>query len=264
MKISVVTVVYNAATTILDCLESVRRQDFDDHEHIIIDGRSTDGTTEILRSRAGRNVTIVSEADDGIYDAMNTGIALAKGDLVGFLNADDFFARTDSLSLLARAAEDTRAAAVCGGVAMVSPHDTRRVRRYYKSSGFDPWMLRFGHMPPHPGFYVRREALAKVGLLDHRIRTGADFEWMVRFFHVHKLTMRTLPETIVGFRLGGRSTRGFESLRDINREALASCRRWNLKSNAAAMWAKYLIKSGQLVERPSDYPLPPPTGWRPD
>ena len=264
MKISIVTVAYNAAATIADTLTSVGSQDYDNYEHIVVDGGSTDDTPAIASLMGDRRTIVVSEADRGTYDAMNKGMRLATGDLIGFLNADDFFARADSLSLLAKATtQHDRASAICGAVAMVSPRNTRKVQRYYKSTGFDPWMLRFGHMPPHPGFYVRREALEKVGEFDHGIRTGADFEWMVRFFHVHKLSMRTIPETLVGFRLGGRSTRGLESLRTINREALASCRRWRLPSSSAAMWAKYFFKTSQFIERPADYPLAPPLGLQP-
>lgn len=124
-------------------------------------------------------------------------------------------------------------------------------------------MLRFGHMPPHPGFYVRRGALERVGAFDPSIRTGADFEWMLRFFHVYKLAMLSIPETVVGFRLGGNSTRGLASLRNINKEALASCRRWGLSTHPAAIWAKYLIKSGQFFDRSADFPLAPPVGFNP-
>ena len=263
MKISIVTVAYNAAATIADAIRSVAAQDHDDYEHIVVDGASTDDTRAIAASLPGERVVIVSEPDNGIYDAMNKGIRLAQGDLIGFLNADDFFARTDSLSLLAAAARGSTAAAVCGAVALVSPHNTRRIRRYYRSVGFHAWMLRFGHMPPHPGFYIRRDALDRVGEFDPRTWTGADFEWMIRFFHVHKLSMTPIRETVVAFRLGGDSTSGLRSLFNINREALASCRRWGLFSSPAAMSAKYLVKIGQYVDRPSDFPLAPPLGWQP-
>ena len=245
-------------------MDSVMAQTYENYEHIIIDGGSSDNTRPIALEHAGAKTVIISEPDDGIFDAMNKGIRLSKGDLIGFLNADDFYSRTDVLSLLSNAAmRDHRAAAVCGAVALVDPHDTGRMRRYYRSAGFRPWMLRFGHMPPHPGFYVRRDALSQVGEFDPRIRTGADFEWMVRFFHVRKLSMRPIEETLVAFRLGGNSTKGFESMRNVNREALASCRRWGLSSNSAGMWAKYIVKAGQFFRRPTDFPLPPPVGWRP-
>jgi glycosyltransferase involved in cell wall biosynthesis len=265
VKVSIITVAYNAKATIADTLASVRAQTHHDYEHIVIDGASSDSTLGIVTEHSNPRTILISEPNQGIYDAMNKGPRLATGQLIGFLNADDFYVRTDALSLLANAAaEDRQAAAVGGGVALIRRGDVRRMRRYYPSSGFRPWMLRFGHMPPHPGFYVRREAAGRVGAFDHRVRTGADFEWMVRFFHVHKLKLRPIPQTIVGFRLGGNSSNGFESLRNINREALASRRRWGLASNTVAVWSKYVVKSRQLFERPGDFPLSAPIGWSPE
>lgn len=264
MKISVITVTYNAETTIANTLASVKAQTWGDYEHVVIDGASTDGTHRILADHAHSRMIVVSEPDDGIYDAMNKGLRLAGGDLIGFLNADDFYVRVDALATLAGAAQrDDRAAAIGAGVALVDPRNTLRIRRYYPADDFRPWMLRFGHMPPHPGFYVRRAALAQVGEFDPQLRTGADFEWMVRFFHVHRLRMRPTPETLVAFRLGGNSSMGLQSLRNINREALASCRRWGIRSNKLAMWAKYVVKSQQYFRRPSDYPAAAAVAWAP-
>lgn len=264
MKISIITVAYNAEATIADTLASVKAQTWGDYEHIVIDGASTDGTVRVLAEHGHSRMIVFSEPDKGIYDAMNKGIRLAGGDLIGFLNADDFYARVDALAALAAAAQrDDRAGAIGGGVAMVDPRNTRRMRRYYPSDGFHPWMLRFGHMPPHPGFYVRREALAQVGEFDPQLRTGADFEWMVRFFHVHKLRLRPTPETLVAFRMGGTSTSGLQSLRNINREALASCRRWGIGSNGLAIWAKYLVKTQQYLRRPTDFPAAADVAWTP-
>lgn len=264
MKISVITVAYNAEATIADTLASVRAQTWDDYEHIVIDGASTDGTARILAEHAHPKLRVVSEPDDGIYDAMNKGLRLASGDLIGFLNADDFYARIDALAILASAAERNRQVAAIGaGVALVDPQNLRRIRRYYASDDFRPWMLLFGYMPPHPGFYVRREAAAQVGEFDPDLRTGGDFEWMVRFFHVHKLSMRSTPETLVVFRLGGASSSGAQSLRTLSREDLASCLRWGIASNALAIRARYVIKARQYVRRPKDFPAVSTIAWMP-
>lgn len=265
MKISVVTVCYNAADTIAATLRSVAAQQHDDFEHIVIDGASRDATAEVVQRNAHPRLRWVSEPDKGIYDAMNKGIRLATGDLIGFLNADDFYARTDALSLISGAgAVRGSASAVGGAVALLGPNDLARARRHYRAVSFAPWMLRFGHMPPHPGFYATREAFDAVGEFDPSIRTGADFEWMVRFFHVHGLPMRAIPETLVGFRLGGTSSSGLKSLMAINREAISSCRRWGLRTSWAAMGAKYLFKVSQFAGRPADFPAAPPLGWAPD
>ncbi len=264
MKITVVTVAFNAEKTIGDTLRSVAAQRHPAVEHLVIDGGSRDATMEVVRAHAHRGLCAQSEPDRGLYDAMNKGLAQATGDLVGFLNADDFFARTDALTLIARAAAEHPAAdAVCGAVALVEPERPDRVRRHYRARGFRPWMMRYGHMPPHPGFYVRRAAAAAVGPFDLDLRVGADFEWMLRFFHVKALRMEPLDETLVGLRLGGVSTRGLASMRVINAEAVRSCRRWGVPTSPARVWSKYLAKGLQLVRRPVDFPRGADTAWLP-
>lgn len=262
MKISVITVAYRAAATIGDTCASVAAQTGVDVEHIIIDGGSGDGTAAIVAAQARPGHVFVSEPDKGLYDAMNKGAALATGDLVGFLNADDFFCRTDALALVAaaaRAAPD--AAAVSGGVAIVRSDDVTRLTRAYPPTPFAPWMLRLAHMPPHPGFYSRRAALAQVGGFDPAIRIGADFDWMVRFFVGAGLTARPIPETLVTLRDGGLSNQGLASRRQINCEALATLRRHRLLALAPLVWAKYPVKALQYVMPARGWPAPAAARW---
>lgn len=186
---------------------------------------------------------------------MNKGIAMAQGGLIGFLNADDYFCRRNAVRMLAEAARaHPRAEAVAGGVAMVGARGV--LRRYYAARSFRPWMLRFGHMPPHPGFYVRRTAFARIGLFDESFTSGGDFEWMVRFFQKHRLAVHCIEPTLVAFRMGGISSRGIKSLVAINREAELSCRRHGIATHQWLMWSKYLVKSLQYIWRPPDFPLP--------
>lgn len=262
MKVSVVTVAYNAATTIADTLRSVAAQAHADVEHIVIDGGSTDGTAALVAEHARPGTVFVSERDKGLYDAMNKGVARATGDVVGFLNADDFYSRTDAVGLIARAAAGG-AAAVSGGVAIVEAANPQKLVRAYPPQPFAPWMLRFAHMPPHPGFYVRREVFEAVGGFDHAIRIGADFEWMVRFFAVHGLAARTIPETLVTLRDGGLSNQGLASRRAIAREAVASLRRHGIATGAALVWAKYPVKALQFLARPHQWPAPAAVRWEP-
>ncbi len=262
MRVSIITVARNAQATIGDTIASIAAQDYDDIEHIIVDGASTDRTIDIVKARASANVRWVSEADTGIYSAMNKGIAMARGDLVGFLNADDYFCRRNAVSHLIEAARTNRQAhAVCGGVTMISKEGISR--RFYPAQGFKAWMLRFGHMPPHPGFYVRRSAFASVGLFDDRLKMGADFEWMVRFFCKHGLSARFIETTLVAFRMGGISTRGLNSLIAINRDVELSCRRHGIATHQSLIWSKYALKSLQYVYRPPDFPLAPSEIWQP-
>ena len=246
-----------------DTLRSVAAQDYADVEHLVIDGGSTDNTPAVFATAAGPAARLFSAPDDGLYDAMNHGIARASGELIGFLNADDFFCRTDALALIARAATSSRADAVAGSVAMVDPADTTRLRRAY-SARFAPWMLRFGHMPPHPGFYARRAAVERVGGFDLTGGTAADFDWMVRFFLVHRLTAARLAPTIVTMRAGGVSNARLASFARANAAALAALRRHGSRSASPLLWAKYLAKSGQFVARPRDWPAPRAVRWPAD
>lgn len=264
MKITIVTVAYNAAATIADTLRSVAAQSHADLEHLVIDGASTDGTAEVFAAVASPRASFVSAPDKGLYDAMNKGLARAKGDLIGFLNADDFYCRTDAVALIAAAARaHPAAAAVSAGVAIVDAHDTAKLTRAYPPKPFAPWMLRFGHMPPHPGFYARRAAYDRVGGYDPAIRIGADFEWMIRFFGVHALRAAALPETLVTLREGGLSNQGFASRRAINREAVASLRRHGIATAPPVVWSKYAVKALQFTARAHAWPAPPAVRWEP-
>ena len=258
-----ITVAYNAAATIGDTLRSVAAQ-IGEVEHIVIDGGSSDGTAAIVAAHARPGTIFVSEPDKGLYDAMNKGRARATGDLIGYLNADDFYCRIDAVQLIAAAVTaNPQAAAISGGVAIVAASDPSKLRRAYPSSPFAPWMLRFGHMPPHPGFYTRAAAFERVGAFDPAIRSGADFDWMLRFFHTAGLTAAPIPETLVTMRDGGVSNDGFGSRRRINSEALESLRRAGIASSAPLVWSKYLAKAAQLVVPARGWPAPLPVRWTP-
>lgn len=259
MKVTVITVARNAARTIADTMASIAAQTGADIEHLVIDGASSDDTARIVADLATPGTRILSEPDGGLYDAMNKGLALANGDVVGFLNADDFYCRTDAVALVAAAIGGSDA--VSGGVAIVKADDIDRLRRAYPSQPFSPWMLRFGHMPPHPGFYATRAAFARVGGFDPRIRIGADFEWMVRFFTVDHLRAVAIRETLVTLRDGGLSNSGFASRRAINAEAVASLRRHGIATAAPVVWSKYLAKALQLASSAHQWPAPAGVRW---
>jgi glycosyltransferase involved in cell wall biosynthesis len=242
----------------------VAAQDHADIEHIIIDGGSADGTTAAVKANARPGHVFVSEPDNGLYDAMNKGLARATGELIGFLNADDFFCRTDALRIVARAANATPAAdAISGGVAIVAADDVTRLTRAYPAAPFAPWMLRLAHMPPHPGFYARRRAFDTVGSFDPAIHIGADFDWMVRFFAIAGLKAQLIPETLVTLREGGLSNQGLASRTGISREALATLKRHNLLSLTPLVWAKYPVKALQYVVPAKGWPGPAGVAFRP-
>jgi glycosyltransferase involved in cell wall biosynthesis len=258
MKISVITVCFNAAATIGDALRSVAAQDWPAVEHIIVDGASTDETLKIVAQNQHDSMRVASEPDKGLYDAMNKGVSLSSGDLIGFLNADDFFCRADALSLIARRASEQPCDAVSGAVAIVKPDDVFHVTRAYSATSFRPRMLRFGHALPHPGFYARRSVFERIGAFNLEFRLAADFEWMVRFFLVHGLRAATLPNTIVGMREGGLTTAGFGANVRSNKEMDRALRRNGFSSHELLIWAKYSLKTLQWLAPANEYPPPDP------
>ena len=221
MKISIVTVCLNAAATISDTLESVVAQDWPDLEHIVIDGGSTDGTLDIVALHRHPRLRLVSGRDKGMYDAMNRGLAEATGDVVGFLNADDFFSRADALRQLAERFRETGADSVLAGVQFVDQHGRRGRGRYYATRRFRPWWLRIGVMPPHPGFYVRT-AIAREAGFDLGFRIAADFDFVARLILVQKIRWTALAVPLVCFREGGLTTRDARVKFRIGREIARS------------------------------------------
>jgi glycosyltransferase involved in cell wall biosynthesis len=246
MKISVVTVCYNAASTIADTIASVQAQDHPDVEHVIIDGGSHDGTQAIIERMSDDRTIFVSEPDRGIYDAMNKGIARATGSLIGILNADDFFADVGSLSAVDAAfvAADGLDA-VFGNIAFVD--DRARETRRYDSARFRPNRTRWGWMPAHPGIYMTREAYDHVGPYRTDLKIAADFDFIVRAFTVEKLLYAHLPLTLVHMRPGGASTDGWRARLTINREVVRACRDNGIYTNLAMVMSKYPLKLLELL-----------------
>jgi len=225
MKISIVTVCFNAAETIVETLESVARQTHADVEHIVIDGASTDGTMDIVRRSVGRVARIVSEPDGGIYDAMNKGLALATGEVVTFLNADDIYANDGILDRVARLMADPDLDACYADLVYVSKDDPKRVVRYWKSRTYVPGLCLKGWMPAHPTFFVRKSLLDRYGGFDPAFRLQSDFDLMVRLFGLHHIRTRYVPEVWVRMRMGGASNKSLRNVWKGNLEAWRSCRK---------------------------------------
>ncbi len=258
-KFSIITVAWNASATIADTMLSVAAQNISDYEHIIIDGASKDKTVEIALLHSTRNTIILSEPDNGIYDAMNKGLSIASGEYIGFLNADDFYTRTDALLILKNAIENEfskyEPPALSAGVAIVKEIMPEIWSRSYSATHFRPWMLRFGHMPPHPGFYVRRDVAEKIGPLDTRYKISADFDFVTRFFQAgYRPTM--IPQTLVSVREGGASNNGFQSRKKIALETGDALKKNGIVSPTLLRWAKYVIKGTQLIIPPREFPPP--------
>lgn len=246
MKISIVTVCFNASGTIASTISSVQSQTYQNIEHIIIDGSSVDGTQSIVEKMKNEKTIFVSEPDLGLYDAMNKGIALASGDVIGILNADDFFATEECLADVARAfVEGGGPDAVLGDIAFINPEgvETRR----YKSNRFRPNRTKWGWMPAHPGMYLQKHAYVQVGAYRTDLKIAADFDFVVRAFTIQKLSYVYLPQVIVHMRPGGASTDGWKARLTINREVVRACRDNGVYTNLAMIFSKYPMKLLELL-----------------
>jgi glycosyltransferase involved in cell wall biosynthesis len=249
-KISVITVCFNSAETILDTLESVASQTFRDIEHIIIDGGSTDGTLALLRSWNKHSFRLVSEPDHGIYDAMNKGIRLATGDIIGILNADDFYADNHVFAKIANLLSYKQNDAVFADLVFVKPNNLSKVVRYYRAANFNTYKFAYGWMPPHPTFFVKREIYERYGTFKTDYRIAADFELLARFMVKHRISYCHLPEVIVKMRTGGASTKNLKSNWILNKEIVRACSENKITTNIFKVYSKYFIKIFQLVGRP--------------
>lgn len=250
MKVSVITSTYNSAATLRDTLESVLRQTHADIEHIIVDGASSDATLEIVREfepRYGGRLRWVSEPDGGIYDAMNKGIAMATGDVVGILNSDDFYTTDDVVERLIAPIERGEAEAVYGNVLYVERDDTRRPVRYYSSASFRRWKMRFGFMPAHPTFYCRREVYARHGGFDTAFRIAADFEHLLRVLFVERTRAAYVPCDCVTMRTGGASTAGVKAHLQIMRDHARAYHKNGVLSNRVLDALRYPSKIFDLM-----------------
>lgn len=247
MKISVITVCYNSVRTLERSLKSVAAQDWSAVEHIVIDGASTDGTREILERFSSRLACLVSEPDNGIYDAMNKGLAHATGDIVCFLNADDHYACANVLSKVASQMEDHNLDALMGDVGFFHQRNPERRVRRYRSDRFRPSRLAWGWMPAHPALFLRKEVVQRVGLFKTDYRIAGDFEFIVRAFHGHTLRYRHFPEVFVNMQTGGVSTSGWRAKIRLNQEVLRACRENGLQTNMLKILSKYPAKILEML-----------------
>jgi len=246
-KVSIVTVCFNSARTIRDSIESVLRQEYPHIEYIVIDGGSTDGTVEIVRGYANRIAVFVSERDRGIYDAMNKGIRSASGDIVGMLNSDDVYADARAVGDLIAAMQAAQADSVFADVVFVDGTDPQRVVRYYDSGRWRPSRFRFGWMPAHPTFFVKRDWYERLGLYSLDYRIAADFEMLVRLLHKAQATYVYVPRAMVRMRTGGASTGGLKQSWLLNREIVKACRVHGIRTALPLLLLKLPLKLLELV-----------------
>ena len=232
MLVSIITVTLNSKSVLNDCLVSVASQSHDNIEHIVIDGGSTDGTLAVLNSNRKNLAIVISEPDNGIYDAMNKGIAIARGDIVGILNSDDFYVNDQIISNVNKIFTDDPSLEACyADLVYVDRHKAQKTIRYFKSSKFVQGMFAKGWNPPHPTFFVRRSIYNKFGLYNLNYSIASDIDLMSRFLEIHKIKTKYVPEIWVKMRLGGTTNKSLKNIFKQNQEILKSFRKQGLRVN---------------------------------
>lgn len=251
MKISLITVTYNSAKTLPDTIQSVLFQSYSNIEYLIIDGASQDNTIDIIKQYEplfnGR-MHWITEKDDGLYDAINKGIAMSTGDVVGILNSDDFFTSPTVIEEIANNFSE-EIDAVYGDVHFVNSTDLTHPIRYYSSKIFRPSLMKLGFMPAHPTFYCRKSCYDKYGLYKTNFKIAADFDLLLRFIYVHHISLKYLPLDMVTMRVGGASTNGLKSHVCIMKEHLRSFKENGLKSNFFLLSLRYFYKLTEYIRK---------------
>lgn len=248
MKISLITATFNSEATISCAIDSVASQSYKNIEHLIIDGNSTDATLDVIKKYPNNNIHLVSENDDGIYDALNKGIEKARGEIVGFLHADDFFESDQTLEIIAEAFRDPNIDAVYGDLVYVGQNNENKVIRYWCAGQLKNSSLGRGWMPPHPTFYVRRSVYQRLGGFNKKYKISADYDLMLRFFIHGQINVLYLPKVLIRMRAGGISNRSFSNILQKTLEDLSIVRS-NEVGGVLTIFLKNITKFKQFLCR---------------
>lgn len=249
VTISIITATWNSVLFVANCMDSISQQDYKKYEHIIVDGASTDGTIDLINKLLRANTTFISEPDKGIYDAFNKGISLSSGEVIGFLNSDDFYASSSVLTHIAEVFKDPSVCAVYGDLEYVSRQDSSKAIRRWKGDQFNQKNLNYGWMPAHPTFYVRRKWYSRIGNFDSSYNISADYLSVLKLFSYPDFKVAYIPKCMVKMRLGGASNKSLslifkKSLQDWM--ALRSCH-FGVTKSALSLFCKNARKFKQLL-----------------
>ncbi len=262
MKISIITATYNSGATLRDTINSVLSQNYTNWQHIIVDGGSKDNTVDIIKEMESAyrgRLKWISEKDKGLYDAMNKGIAMADGDVIGILNSDDFYSSKDVLTRVMLALSTPELDAVYGDIHFVNDDDLNTCVRYYSSKFFHWWMMRMGYQPAHPSFYCRKEIYEKYGAFDLDFKVAADFENLLRLIYLHRINIRYLNFDFVTMRTGGASTSGLQSHKKIISDHRRAFKKHGIVSGYVMDFFRYPFKIIELATsklHPRNSPTP--------
>ena len=245
LKISIITITYNSELTLAETLDSVINQSYQNIEYIVVDGKSTDRTLSIIQSRKNKISKIISEKDNGLYDALNKGIAMATGDIIGFLHSDDFYTHTQVIEHVASTFENSKADALYADLWYVDREQTDKVIRTWKSGNYKHGQFLNGWMPPHPTFFVKKECYQKYGVFNLDFVSAADYELMLRFIHKYRIKLVYLPEVIVKMWVGGKSNISLKNRWKANQEDRKA---WKINQIKPYFYTLYLKPLRKLIQ----------------
>lgn len=251
MKISVITVTFNSAATVRDTIESVLKQEYNNYEYLVIDGESKDNTVDIIKEYEPKfegRMRWISEKDKGMYDGINKGIRMTTGDVVGIINSDDFYHRTDVFTIINKAFEENKKVqAIYGDVRFVNPDNLEKTVRYYSCKHWRPWRFRFGFMPAHPTFFTYKDNFEKCGYYQYDYHIAADYELLIRHLYTNKVPAKYVPLDFMKMRTGGRSTNGWKANVLLNKEIVRACKENGIWTCMPLLFLKYFIKVFELI-----------------
>lgn len=251
MKVSIITVTYNCKSVILDCINSVIAQNHKNIEHIIVDGASDDGTVTLLNSKRKHFSFYISEKDKGIYDAMNKGIKNSSGEIIGFLNSDDFYANNEVISkVVSEFEKESNLQACYSDLIYVNKKFTSKIVRYFKSCEFRHGLFSKGWCPPHPTFFVKKSIYESYGYFDLNYNIASDIDLMMRFLEIHKIQSKYVPEVWVKMRMGGTTNKSLKNILKQNFEILNSLKKNKLEFSPLVFFIhKMISRSRQFIQK---------------
>jgi glycosyltransferase involved in cell wall biosynthesis len=246
LKISIITVCYNSEKTIERTIKSVLAQKYYNIEYIIIDGGSKDSTIQIIEKYRSSIHQFISEKDHGIYDAINKGITISTGDIVGILNSDDIFSNDNIIDCIVNIFnQKPQLDSIIGDIAFINTNE--KIVRVYSSKNWTPNKFVYGFMPPHPSFYCKRDLFYKYGLYKIDYKIAADYELLIRFFKIHNISYYKFNTIMVHMNLGGVSTKGIKSTLLLNKEVKKACEQNGLNTNYLKLFSKYFLKISEFI-----------------
>jgi len=250
VKVSIITPTFNSVHTIEDCIKSIQSQTYRNIEHIIIDGSSKDGTIDIIKKYEGEIAYWISEPDRGIYDALNKGIRMAKGDIIGILHSDDLYTNDHVVATVVNCFLQNEVDSCYGDLVYMGRDDVNKIVRYWKAGEFEKKKFEYGWMPPHPTFFARRKIYEQYGFYDLRMGTVADYELMLRFLYKHEISTSYIPKVLVKMRVGGKSNVSLKNRLIANLKDIESWKVNGLNLPLFLRFFKPLRKLPQFFQRP--------------